>query len=68
LPPDERSSTAIFGGNFGQTGAIDLFGKKYGLPKAIATHQSYYFSGPRAYSGDSMIVMGARLEELTPLL
>ncbi len=66
LPPDERSRTAIFGGNFGQAGAIDLFGKKYGLPRAIATHQTYYFWGPRAYSGDSMIVMGARLEELTP--
>jgi hypothetical protein len=67
LPPEQRPKTAIFGGNFGQAGAIDLFGKKYGLPKAIGTHQNYYFWGPREYTGESMIVMGARLDELTPL-
>jgi hypothetical protein len=66
LPPEQRAKTAIFGGNFGQAGAIDLFGKKYGLPKAIATHQNYYLWGPREYTGESVIVMGARVEELTP--
>lgn len=67
LPADMRSKTAIFGGNFGQAGAIDLFGKKYGLPDAIGTHQNYYFWGPRNYTGESVIMMGARYEELQPL-
>src|SRR5262249_22299351 len=43
LPPDVRIHTAIFGSNYGQAGAIDLFGHKYRLPKAISTHQSYFF-------------------------
>lgn len=67
LPVDVRKTTAIFGGNFGQAGAIDLFGKKYGLPDAIGTHQNYYFWGPREYTGESVIMMGARYDELQPL-
>jgi 4-amino-4-deoxy-L-arabinose transferase-like glycosyltransferase len=66
LPPEERARTAIFGGNFGQAGAIDLFGPKYGLPAAIGTHQNYWYWGPRNYAGDSVIVMGARREEVAP--
>src|SRR5208282_3878621 len=67
LPPEVRARTAIFGQNYGQAGAIDLFGPKYGLPPAISGHQSYFLWGPRGYSGDSMIVMAgrrARLEQL----
>jgi len=67
LPPDVRAKTAIFGQNYGQAGAIDLFGPRYGLPPAISGHQSYFLWGPRGYTGESMIVMGDRekpLEEL----
>jgi hypothetical protein len=35
LPPEEQRKTAIFGNNYGDAGAIDFFGPKYGLPKAI---------------------------------
>ena len=64
LPPDIRSQTAIFGQNYGQAGAIDLFGPKYGLPPAISGHQSYFLWGPRGYTGESMIVMQGRQEDL----
>ncbi len=57
LPPDIRRQTAIFGQNYGQAGAIDLFGPKYGLPPAISGHQSYFLWGPRDYTGASVIVM-----------
>ena len=57
LPPDVRPKTAIFGQNYGQAGAVDLFGPKYGLPKAIGGHQTYFLWGPRDYTGESMIVM-----------
>ena len=66
LPPPERSQTAIFGSNFGQAGAIDLFGKRYGLPDAIGNHQNYWYWGPRQYSGESIIVMGASRDDLIP--
>jgi hypothetical protein len=67
LPPDVRAKTAIFGQVYGQAAAIDLFGPKYGLPPAISGHQSYFLWGPRGYSGDSMIVMDDRPEQLAKL-
>jgi Dolichyl-phosphate-mannose-protein mannosyltransferase len=67
LPPDVRSHTAIFAQTYGQAGAIDLFGPKYGLPPAISGHQNYFLWGPRAYTGDSMIVMGDNQKNLERL-
>jgi hypothetical protein len=64
LPPDVRPKTAIFAQNYGQAGAIDLFGPKYGLPSAISPHQSYFLWGPHGYTGESMIVMDGRQEDL----
>jgi Dolichyl-phosphate-mannose-protein mannosyltransferase len=63
LPASQRSDTAIFAGNFGEAGAIDFFGAKYGLPKAICNHQNYWFWGPRNYSGDTVIMLGSILKE-----
>jgi hypothetical protein len=67
LPQDVRAKTAIFAQNYGQAGAIDFFGSKYGLPNAISGHQNYYLWGPRGYTGESMIVLEGRREELEKL-
>jgi hypothetical protein len=64
LPPDQQAKTAILGKNFAESGAIDLLGPKYGLPKSIGVHQSYWLWGPRNYTGEIMIVLGDRPEEL----
>ena len=64
LPPAVRPQTAILAQSYGQAGAIDLFGPKYGLPPAICPHQSYYLWGFHGYSGDSMIVLDDRQEVL----
>lgn len=58
LSPEEQRKTAIFANNYGDAGAIDFFGPKYGLPKAIGGHQNYWIWGPREYTGESMIVLG----------
>lgn len=58
VPREQRSDTAIFANDFAAAGAIDLIGPKYGLPKAISGHQSYWLWGPRNYSGQTMIVVG----------
>ena len=67
LPPDVRARTAIFAQSYGQAGAIDLFGPKYGLPPAISGHQNYFLWGPRGYTGESMIVLADRRENLERL-
>ncbi len=64
LPPEVRAKTAIFGQNYGQAGAIDLFGPKYGLPPAISAHMNYFFWGPCDYTGESMIVMQGQQKDL----
>jgi hypothetical protein len=64
LPPEVRARTAIFAQTYGQAGAIDLFGPKYGLPPAISNHQSYFLWGPRGYTGESMIVMDDSQQDL----
>lgn len=64
LPPEIRPKTAIFAQNYGQAGAIDFFGPKYGLPPAISGHQSYFLWGPRNYTGESMIVMDEEQQNL----
>jgi hypothetical protein len=60
LSPEEQAKTAIFANNYGEAGAIDFFGPKYGLPKAISGHQSYFLWGPRNYTGEIVIVLGSR--------
>jgi Dolichyl-phosphate-mannose-protein mannosyltransferase len=64
LPAEVRPKTAIFGQNYGEAAAIDMFGPKYGLPPAISGHQNYFLWGPRGYTGESVIVMHGRQEEL----
>src|SRR5688572_10066636 len=58
LTPEEQQRTAIFANNYGQAAAVDFFGPKYGLPKAISGHQNYFLWGPRNYTGDIVIVLG----------
>jgi Dolichyl-phosphate-mannose-protein mannosyltransferase len=62
LPPEERAKAAIYAQHFGQAGAVDLFGKKYGLPDAICGHQNYWLWGPRDYTGEIVIVIGSTPE------
>lgn len=57
LSPEDRAKAAIFGSNYGEAGAVDVLGAKYGLPKAISGHQNFYFWGPRGYTGKIMIVI-----------
>ena len=65
LSPEERSRVAIIGNDYGQSGAIDLLGPKYGLPiKALGTHQSYWLWGPGDPAKDVFIVLGDRRERL----
>jgi hypothetical protein len=58
LPPDEQKRAAIFALDYGEAAAIDFFGPRYGLPKAICTNQTYFYWGPRQYTGDVIVVLG----------
>jgi hypothetical protein len=66
LPPEVQAKTAIKTDNYGEAGAINLFGPKYGLPRAIAGHQSYWYWGPGPYTGESMLLIGEGRPEILP--
>lgn len=63
LPPADRERCAIFAENYGETAAIDFFGARLGLPKAIGPHNNYFLWGPRDYTGEVMIVLGGDPED-----
>ncbi len=67
LAPEERPDCAVFAQDYGQAGAIDFLGRRYGLPSALSGHQTYFLWGPRGYSGNCMIVLGDRQDRLEQL-
>ncbi len=67
IPATERSDCGIFAQDYGQAGAIDFFGPRYGLPPALSGHQTYFLWGPRGYSGNCLIVVGDNPERLEQL-
>jgi hypothetical protein len=60
LPPAERAQAAIYAQNYGEAGAIDFFGRQYGLPPAISGHNQYFLWGTRGYTGNVLICVGCR--------
>ena len=67
LSPEERSDCGIFAQDYGQAGAIDFLGRRYGLPPSLSGHQTWFLWGPRGYSGNCMIVLDDRKERLEEL-
>ena len=57
LQPEVRARTGIVGNNYGEAGALHLFGPRYGLPWAISAHQNHFFWGPPDFHGDNLIVL-----------
>jgi hypothetical protein len=55
LPPEERARTGIFASNYGEAGALNLFGPAYGLPAPICAHQNHYFWGPPKTEPENLI-------------
>jgi len=67
IPAEERSDCGIFAQDYGQAGAIDFFGPRFGLPRALSGHQTYFLWGPRNYSGNCLIVLDDKKETLDQL-
>lgn len=64
LPADEKSRAGILAFTFGETAAINFYGPKLGLPRAIGTHNSYWLWGPSPDSGEVMIAVSGSEERL----
>lgn len=58
LPEEDRNECDILTNLYHTAGAIDFFGKKYGLPPARSFHNNYWLWGPGDTSWDVVIVIG----------
>lgn len=58
LPPRERARAVVFGQNYGEAGAVDVLGRRRGLPPALSGHNSYWLWGPGEADGSVVIVLG----------
>jgi len=58
LPSQERERATILTGNYGEAGALELFGLDYGLPQPISGHNNYWLWGPGPTNGDIVIAVG----------
>jgi 4-amino-4-deoxy-L-arabinose transferase-like glycosyltransferase len=59
LPADERARTGILANNYGEAGAINLYGLALGLPRAISGVNSYWYRGYGDPPPSTLIVLGA---------
>lgn len=58
LPAQDRARLGILAGNYGEAGAINLYGPKYGLPRAISGINSFWRRGYGDPPPETLIVLG----------
>ncbi|MGE5412072.1 MAG: glycosyltransferase family 39 protein [Clostridiales bacterium] len=58
LSKEEQAQCLIYMRNYGQAGAIEFFGKDYGLPNVVCPHNSYWLWGPGNRTGNIAIIIG----------
>jgi Dolichyl-phosphate-mannose-protein mannosyltransferase len=64
LTPEEKQTSVIFCGNYGEAGAINFFGKKYDLAPAVSGHNNYYLWGPVRKNISVVIIIGSNKNSL----
>ncbi|HEX6750260.1 MAG TPA: glycosyltransferase family 39 protein [Longimicrobium sp.] len=64
LPPEKRAQAVIWANNYGQAGAIDFYGPKYGLPPAASDAGTYWFFGPPRLPGQVLVAIGENPADL----
>ena len=67
LPVEERSRTGILTGNYGEGGALNLYGPGLGLPRAMAGTNSFWYRGYTEPQAETVIVVGFDLDEAEEL-
>jgi len=58
IPKSEKSRTVILAGNYGEAGALDLYGDEYGLPRVISGANSLWYRGYGKPEPETVIVVG----------
>ena len=64
LPPEERQNAVIVSTNYGEAGALELYGPEFGLPPVFATHNSFHHWGPPSDSVKTYIAVFVNRRDL----
>ncbi len=64
LPAAEQEQTVLYGGNYGEAGALDFYGPALGLPPVVSVAGSFFFFGPGERSGRILVLLGVEPEEI----
>ncbi|HEY0778499.1 MAG TPA: glycosyltransferase family 39 protein [Gemmatirosa sp.] len=57
LPAADQARAVVAGGNYGEAGAIELYGPPLGVSAPISSAGSYWFFGPGPRAGDVLVVL-----------
>jgi len=63
LPPEQRDGTGILTGNYGEGGALNLYGPALGLPHAMSLTNSFWYRGYDERQPQTVILVGFDLDE-----
>jgi hypothetical protein len=63
LPPADKQRLAVLANNFGEAGALELYGPRYGLPLPISSVNSFHDRGYGPYQPETLIVVGSNLDD-----
>jgi hypothetical protein len=63
LPKEEQERTGILTGNYGEAGALNLYGPALGLPHAMGLTNSFWYRGYDPRLPQTVILAGFGLEE-----
>lgn len=63
LSPEERSRLAVLANNYGEAGALALYGPQYDLPTPISSTNTFHMRGYGPYEPETVIVVGGELDD-----
>ena len=67
LPAAQRSAAIMLGSNYGESGAIDLYGAADGLPRSYGVQNAYWYWGPPPPSATVAVAVGFDRAQLAPI-
>ena len=63
LPVEDRSRLGILANNYGEAGALALYGPQYGLPVPISSTNTFHDRGYGPFEPETVIVTGGELDD-----
>lgn len=67
LPPAERAGAVLAAANYGEAGALDLYGPRHGLPEPSSPVSAFWRWGLHGRTGDTVVAVGVDPADLEAL-